>query len=76
MSLPKYLMDYRIEHNIPDDFVVPAVLVFDATPVHSTGVGRGLGSCFTFILLSLDHRLPNLVIKSMWYMSGEINQDI
>jgi hypothetical protein len=58
--------------------MVPAALAFDSTPVSSAGVNRPwkTGSNFTFMLLPLDHRLPDAVLKSVKHPPGHINLGI
>jgi hypothetical protein len=60
--LPKYLMDYPVEHNISDGFVVSAVLAFDATPVHSTelaGDSAAASLSFCFLLTTTSKIWPS-----------------
>jgi hypothetical protein len=78
VPLSTYLRDYRKRENICPDPLVPAVVGFDVTPVSATGIGHNWSneSCFTFMLLPLDHRLSGLVVQPTRYSSGKINQNI
>jgi hypothetical protein len=77
-SLSKLLQEYRTGEGLAPDEWVPATLAFDATPVNSKGIGSNwsAGSCFTFILLPLDHRHKDLVIHSERHKDGHIDDDI
>jgi hypothetical protein len=55
--------------------MVPATLAFDATPVSSTGVSQPwkTGSNFIFMLLPLDSRLPDAVLKFVKHPQGHVD---
>jgi hypothetical protein len=75
IPLSKYLQDYSAMEKIPEEQMVPATLAFDATSVSLTGVNQPwkTGSSFTFMLLSLDHRLPDAVLKYVKHPQGHID---
>jgi hypothetical protein len=77
-GLSKYLQDYRKDEGFAPDEWVPANLAFGITPVNSRGVGSNWvqGSCFTFILLPLDHRHKICVLHSTRHKDGHIDDQI
>jgi hypothetical protein len=77
-DLSEYLQSYRRDLNITND-AEPSVLAFDATAVSATGVRltkKRTESCFAFLLLPLDHRLPHVLVKSLLWRNGKMNDDI
>jgi hypothetical protein len=77
-NLPAFLEQYRSQHEIPDR-PFHCTLAFDATSVTATGLpgkANDSGSCFAFIMLPLDHRCPNLLIRSIRRPCGQIRADI
>jgi hypothetical protein len=77
-ELDEYLQEYRKNVQMPDESV-PCVLAFDATPVVPTGVRfdkTGKESCFAFLLLPLDHRYPDTLLKSVLWKNGAISAPI
>jgi hypothetical protein len=76
--LRDYLQDYRRRQRVGLG-QVPCVLAFDATPATATGIAldkKAHDSCFAFLLLPLDHRLPDLLVNSNLWPNGKINQDV
>ena len=74
-ALNSYLRKYRDSLHLPP-VLIPCALAFDAAVVSSTGFSKeptSAGSCFSFLLLPLDHRLPSLLIRSLRYKNGHIN---
>jgi hypothetical protein len=77
-ELTEYLQKYR-ETNELADRVVPCVMAFDAAAVSATGLatkGNCPGNVFAFMLLPLDHRLPDLLVKSIRWPTGRMDLDI
>jgi hypothetical protein len=77
-DLMPYLQDYRERHKIPRR-PLPCTLAFDATPITATGLqvkGKDSGSCFAFFMLPLDHRCPDLLVRSIAREHGKITLDI
>jgi hypothetical protein len=77
-ELGGYLQKYRDDEHI-NDAEVPCVLAFDAAAVSSTGLSKqetAPGSCFAFIMLLLDHRLPNQLVRSISYEHGRMDANI
>jgi hypothetical protein len=75
IPLSRYLQDYRVSERIPPGEMVPASLTFDATPISSTAIGKfHAQSNFAFMLLPLNHRLLDRVIKSVKHCQGHIDQ--
>jgi hypothetical protein len=73
----RYRNDYRVSEGIPPGEMVPVCLAFDATPISSTVIGKfHAQSNFELMLLSLNHRLPDRVIKSVKHVQGHIDQGI
>jgi hypothetical protein len=77
-SISEYLQKYREQERWAPDEWVPANLAFDATPVNSKGIGFNpeTGSCFTFILLPLDHGHKDTPIHSERHKDGHIDEHI
>jgi hypothetical protein len=75
-----YLQHYRETHGIGQGRKIPCVLALDATSVTATGVGgkgkNGTESCFAFLVLPLDHNLPDLLIRSIRHETGRIDAEI
>jgi hypothetical protein len=77
-ALTEYLQAYRSGLHITNT-AEPSVLAFDATAVSATGVRltkKRTESCFAFLLLRLEHRLPHLLVKSLLWPKGKMNDDI
>jgi hypothetical protein len=77
-ALPDYLRDYRIRYQLVDQRVL-CTLAFDATSVTATGLPRketDAGSSFAFLMLPLDHRYSNLLVRSIVRQNGKITDDI
>jgi hypothetical protein len=77
-ELAEYLQEYRRDLKITDD-AEPCALAFDATAVSAIGVRltkKRTESCFAFLLLPLDHRLPHLLIRSLLWHNGKMNDGI
>jgi hypothetical protein len=78
-GLYELLSDYRQREGLSDAEPVNCALAFDATSVSSTGVlqneSRGHG-CFAFIILSLDHRLSDLLIRSISDVTGRMDSQV
>jgi hypothetical protein len=73
----QYLQDYHVSERIPPGEMVPVWLDFDATPVSSTVIEKfHAQSNFAFMLLPLNHRLLDRVIKSVKHCQGHIDQEI
>jgi hypothetical protein len=77
-NLAALLSEYRVECKIPDDFIMPSTLAFDATSVSNTGIPtkKKLQSCFSSVLLPLFHRCPDLLVHSMPHGSGRIDEQV
>lgn len=78
-SLSEYLQQYRHTEEIPDGNICRCTLSFDATSATATGIkGRWSqsGSCFAFLMLPLDHRYPDLLIRSVYHKTGKIDAAI
>jgi hypothetical protein len=77
-ELIEYLQKYRETTGLTDE-VVPCVMAFDAAAVSATGLatkGNSPGNVFAFMLLPLDHRLPDLLVKSIRWPTGRMDADI
>jgi hypothetical protein len=77
-GLTEYLQDYRHDLKITDENE-PCSLAFDAAAVSAIGVRltkKRTECCFAFLLLPLDHRLPHLLIKSLLWRNGKMNDEI
>jgi hypothetical protein len=73
----RYLEDYRVRERIAPEEMVPAYLAFGAISVSSTAIGKfHAHSNFPFMLLPLNHRLPDHVILSVRHCQGHIDQGI
>jgi hypothetical protein len=74
-ELNEYLQDYRRRLQITDE-KFPCNLAFDATAASTTGVkltkNKATQSCFSYLLLALDHRFPDLLIRSDVFVNGRI----
>jgi hypothetical protein len=75
-ALPDSLRDYRAKCNLGNRQVF-CTLAFDATSVTATGFpGKDSGSSFAFLMLPLDHRDSNLLVRSIGRPRGKIADDI
>jgi hypothetical protein len=77
-ELTEYLQKYRQTTGLTNESV-PCVLAFDAAAVSATGLtakGNCPGNVFAFMLLPLDHRLPDLLVKSIRYKNGRMDPEI
>jgi hypothetical protein len=77
-ELDEYLQEYRKNVHMPDE-ECPCVLAFDATPTVPTGVRFNKGgkeSCFAFLLLPLDHRYPDTLVRSVLWKTDAITDPI
>jgi hypothetical protein len=73
-----YLFDYRAREGLLPE-TIGCTLAFDAAAVTATGLRAHPGktaSTFTFLLLPLDHRYPDLPLRSVPRIHGKINGDI
>jgi hypothetical protein len=73
----RYLQEYRQKLRLGDN-PVPSVLAFDATAANATGVKldkNAPNACMTYIILPLDHRLPDLVLRSYLGQNGRIGDE-
>jgi hypothetical protein len=75
--LKNYLRDFRSREQMPEG-LVKSTLAFDATSVTATGIGSSLksGSSFAYLLLPMDHRYPDLLIRSILRTDGKMKPDI
>jgi hypothetical protein len=74
----QYLQTYRQTTGLTGERV-PCVLAFDPAAVSATGLatkGNCPGNVFAFMLLPLDHRLPDLLVKSIRYENGRMTEEI
>jgi hypothetical protein len=77
--LKKFLLEYRDMMGIREGVVVRCTLAFDATAATQTGLpkkGEASPSCFAFLLLPLDHSLPDLLLQSVAHNTGRIDETI
>jgi hypothetical protein len=78
-GLAELLSGYRQREGLSEAEPVNRTLAFDATSVSSTGVlqneSRGQ-SCFVFMILPLDHRLSDLLIRSIPPITGRIDSQV
>jgi hypothetical protein len=77
-ELTEYLQKSRETTGLTSQ-VVPCVMAFDAAAVSATGLateGNSPGNVFAFMLLPLDHRLPDLLVKSIRWPTGRMDADI
>jgi hypothetical protein len=77
-ELTGYLQKYRETTGLTNE-VVPCVMAFDAAAVSATGLptkGKSPGNVFAFMLLPLDHRLPDLLVKSIRWQTGRMDEHI
>jgi hypothetical protein len=77
--LDLHLNRYRESQCIPPARPISCTLAFDAASVTSTGIltkpGQP-GSVFSFLMLPLDHRQPDLLVRSVPHQHGHIDGDI
>jgi hypothetical protein len=73
-----FLKDYRGQKRLSPEEIVPVILAFDVTRVSSSTIKGSwtAGTCFTFILLPLNHRHSDLVVSSVWHKHCHINQGV
>jgi hypothetical protein len=76
--LKEFLHEFRGRERLPEGLIA-CTLAFDATSVTATGLPNAShkgGSSFAFMMLPLDHRIPDLLIRSIVRPNGKMNKGV
>jgi hypothetical protein len=78
VPLKNHIREFRDREQLPEG-LIPCTLAFDATSVTKTRLPDAShkgGSAFAFLRLPLDHRIPDLLIRSVARPHGRMTKEI